>query len=98
MSPAFQFLDINFSFASLELLDSLINLIISSILDNATAKPSNMWAFSLAFLKSKIVLLVTISLLCSINADKISLRLTALGFPSIKATILILKDVLICVC
>ena len=40
IDPAFHFIDKSFVFASIEFLDSLINLIISSIFDKATANPS----------------------------------------------------------
>ena len=59
------------------------------MLANATVRPSNICPLSFALFKSKVVLLVTTSLLCEIKISKISLRLRTLGTLFTKATLLI---------
>ncbi len=75
-------------FASSESLEDLINTITSSILATARAKPTNIFALSLAFSKSNIVLLVITSSLNAKNKSKTCLVLSCSGLPPFKANML----------
>ena len=70
---------------------ALMILIISSTLANATAKPSNMWPRSRAFLNSNTVFLVVTSRRCLKKASKICFKLRSFGWPSMSATMFIPK-------
>ena len=84
---------INFSLASDGLFDDLISLIISSIFDTAIAKPTRIWALSLALFNKNFILLVTTSSLKSKKHSKSSFKFNVLGLPLSNATVLAPKDV-----
>ena len=79
--------------ASSVVFDFLISSITSSIEPSAIIKPAKMWALILAFFKKKIVLLVTISTLCSTNSDNTSYKFINLGCLPHNASILTPKVV-----
>ena len=59
------------------------------MLAKATVNPSRICPLSFALFKSKVVLLVTTSLLCDMKISKISFRLRTLGTLFTKATLFI---------
>ena len=92
------FFEINLLLASLESFDDFIIFIISSILEFATTKPSNICALSLALFSSNIVLLVITSSLNIKKAFIISFKFNCSGLPLFKANIFELKVVCVKVC
>ena len=76
----------------------LISSMIGSIFSSATARPSKIWARSLALRSSNIVRLVTTSRRWRTKASKISCKFINLGWPSVRATILMPKELCNWVC
>ena len=77
------------SFASTGVGEVLISSIISSILANATVKPSKICARDRALRISNTVRRVTTSRRCAIKHSKICLRFKTFGWPPTSATMLI---------
>ena len=92
-SESFHFDFINFSFASLESLEDLINLIIGSMLLFATTNPIKTCALLRDLFKLKIILFVTTSSRKSIKEEIISFKFICSGLPPLSASILELKVV-----
>ena len=86
------YLSIRFCLASSAFFDALISLITSSILSEAIIKPSSIWHLSSAFFNSNFVLLTTTSCLCSTKYLIICFRLSVLGLPFTRHTLLTLND------
>ena len=83
--------------ASSVVLELLINSITSSIEPKAMSKPAKICARTLAFLRKKIVLLVTISTLCSTNSSRTCFKFRSRGCLPHRTTVLTPKVVESCV-